>query len=198
LFALKIDLEMPGNKFAKASGSIELTCAGCRIGDGETKLFIPGSKGLKDGTVIPEIDLGTFVGKMTVDKGVAKKEGWKAGATIVAGAGNKGRPMRLPYHVKQPEDSFFEYEKKYAMNWAYNKGLMMPEEKRNPVDTELDEFFISCQTGKKPLANVEVGLHDSIGVMMANKAMDEGRRVYFKELEQMAPAALVEASKQVS
>ena len=75
LFALKIDLEMPGNKFAKAGGTIELTCAGCRIGDGESKLFIPGSKGLKDGTVIPEIDLGTFVGKMTVEKGVAKTDG---------------------------------------------------------------------------------------------------------------------------
>jgi type II secretion system protein N len=75
LFALKIDLEMPGNKFAKANGTIEVTCAGCRIGDGESRLFIPGSKGLKDGTVIPEIDLGTFVGKMIVDKGVAKTDG---------------------------------------------------------------------------------------------------------------------------
>lgn len=75
LFALKIELEMPGNKFAKANGTIEITCAGCKIGDGESKLFIPGSKGLKDGTVIPEIDLGTFVGKMVVDKGVAKTEG---------------------------------------------------------------------------------------------------------------------------
>jgi type II secretion system protein N len=75
LFALKVDLEVPGNKFAKASGSIEITCAGCSIGDGETKLYIPGSKGLKDGTVIPQIDLGTFVGKMTVEKGVAKTDG---------------------------------------------------------------------------------------------------------------------------
>lgn len=75
LFGLKVDLEMPGNKFAKASGTIDLTCAGCSIGDGETKLYIPGSKGLKDGTVIPQIDLGTFVGKMIVEKGVAKTEG---------------------------------------------------------------------------------------------------------------------------
>lgn len=74
-FGLKIDLEMPGNKFAKANGSIEITCTACKIGDGESKLYIPGSKGLKDGTVIPEIDLGTFVGKMTVDKGVAKTDG---------------------------------------------------------------------------------------------------------------------------
>ncbi len=75
LFALQVDLEVPGNKFSKAQGTLELTCAGCKIGDGETKLYIPGSKGLKDGTVIPEIDLGTFVGKMIVDKGVAKTDG---------------------------------------------------------------------------------------------------------------------------
>ncbi|MBL8949073.1 MAG: type II secretion system protein GspN [Myxococcales bacterium] len=75
LFALKVDLEMPGNKFAKANGTIEMTCAACSIGDGEEKLYIPGSKGLKDGTVIPQIDLGTFVGKMTVEKGTAKTEG---------------------------------------------------------------------------------------------------------------------------
>jgi type II secretion system protein N len=75
LFGLKVDLEMPGNKFAKASGTIDINCAGCTIGDGETKLYIPGSKGLKDGTVIPQIDLGTFVGKMTVEKGVAKTDG---------------------------------------------------------------------------------------------------------------------------
>jgi hypothetical protein len=65
---------MPENKFAKAEGSIEITCAACKIGDGESKLFIPGSKGLKDGTVIPEIDLGTFIGKMVVEKGTAKTE----------------------------------------------------------------------------------------------------------------------------
>jgi type II secretion system protein N len=73
-FALKIDLVMPDNKFAKAEGAIEITCAACKIGDGVEKLFIPGSKGLKDGTVIPEIDLGTFVGKLVVEKGTAKTE----------------------------------------------------------------------------------------------------------------------------
>ncbi|MBC8068065.1 MAG: type II secretion system protein GspN, partial [Deltaproteobacteria bacterium] len=73
-FALKIDLVMPDNKFAKAEGAIEITCAACKIGDGVEKLYIPGSKGLKDGTVIPEIDLGTFVGKLVVEKGTAKTD----------------------------------------------------------------------------------------------------------------------------
>jgi predicted dehydrogenase len=126
-----------------------------------------------------------------VDKSAPKKEAYKAGATMVAPGGNKGVPMRLPYHSPDPKKSFLENEKLYAMNWMFNKGLMTPEEKRNPVDTELDEFFISCQTGKKPLADLEIGLHDSIGVMMANKAMDENRRVYFNELEKMVPANIL-------
>jgi type II secretion system protein N len=75
LFALKIDLTMPENKFAKANGTIEITCALCTMGDGDSKLYIPGSKGLKDGVTIPTIDLGTFTGKMVVEKGSGKTEG---------------------------------------------------------------------------------------------------------------------------
>ena len=75
LFALKVQLTMPENKFAKANGTIDITCAACSIGDGDTKLYIPGSKGLKDGVTIPVIDLGTFVGRMVVEKGAAKTEG---------------------------------------------------------------------------------------------------------------------------
>jgi type II secretion system protein N len=75
LFALEVQLTMPENKFAKANGTIDITCAACKIGDGESKLYIPGSKGLKDGVTIPEIDLGTFVGKMEVEKGAAKTQG---------------------------------------------------------------------------------------------------------------------------
>lgn len=78
LFELEVHLEMPENKFAKAEGTISVMCAACTIGDGETKLYIPGSKGLKDGVTIPEIDLGTFEGKMTVEKGTAKTEGLMA------------------------------------------------------------------------------------------------------------------------
>jgi hypothetical protein len=43
-----------------------------------------------------------------------------------------------------------------------------------------------------PKANYNIGLEDSISVILANKAMDEERRVQFSELETMgkgSPAA---------
>jgi hypothetical protein len=60
LFALHVDMTMPENQFAKATGSISIECSGCKIGDGETLLFLPGASGLMaKGMTLPEIDLGT-------------------------------------------------------------------------------------------------------------------------------------------
>jgi len=75
ILAIKIDLTMPENKFADATGVIELTCAACRVGDGVEKLYVPDSKALKSGVVIPEIDMGTLSGRMTVEDGVATSDG---------------------------------------------------------------------------------------------------------------------------
>lgn len=75
ILALKVDLTMPEHKFADATGSIELTCASCAVGDGLEKLYVPGSKSLKSGVVIPEIDMGTLSGRMTVEGGVAQTDG---------------------------------------------------------------------------------------------------------------------------
>ncbi len=75
ILALKVDLTMPDNLFAKAHGAIEITCAACTIGDGIEKLYVPGSAALKSGVVIPEIDMGTLSGRMVVEDGVATTEG---------------------------------------------------------------------------------------------------------------------------
>jgi hypothetical protein len=77
---------------------------------------------------------------------------------------------------------------KFARQWLYRKGVMVPEESRNPVDVQLDEFLNSVRTGRKPIADLEVGLSDSISVILANLAMDEGRRVYYSEMEKMGKA----------
>jgi type II secretion system protein N len=69
LFGLKVDLEVPENEYSKATGFIEISCASCSLGDGETKLYVPGSKGLKDGVTIPEIDLGSLYGRVEIDEG---------------------------------------------------------------------------------------------------------------------------------
>ena len=62
---------------------------------------------------------------------------------------------------------------------------MVQEEQRNPVDGELESFFDCCRTGKPPIANLEVGMADSVSVILSNLAMDEGRKVYFNEIEKM-------------
>ena len=63
-----------------------------------------------------------------------------------------------------------------------------------PVTTSLVHFFNDIKTGGTPKANFEIGLHDSATVCLANKAMDEERRVQFSELASLghgtaAPAA---------
>jgi hypothetical protein len=62
---------------------------------------------------------------------------------------------------------------------------MLPEEDRNPVDVEMESFFDCCRTGQRPLADLEVGLADASMVILSNLAMDEGRRVYFNEIDKM-------------
>jgi len=65
---------------------------------------------------------------------------------------------------------------------------MMPEETKNPVDVELEEFLDCVRAGKRPKADIEVGLADSTAVILSNIAMDEGRRVYMEEIEKIGKA----------
>ena len=119
----------------------------------------------------------------------------KASASLTStGAGSKGLPILLSKDQIATDEAFLSKELKFARRWLYSKGVMVPEEDKNPVDVQLEAFFESVRTGKKPLADVEVGLRDSTAVILSNLAMDEGRRVYFNEIDKMglgkpAPAA---------
>lgn len=116
----------------------------------------------------------------------AKEKPAIAGATLATtGRGARGFPVLLEKDQFRGNESFLEKELKYARRWLYSKGVMVPEEDRNPVDVQLDSFFECVRTGARPAADVEVGLQDSTAVILANLAMDEGRRVYFSEIEQM-------------
>jgi hypothetical protein len=53
------------------------------------------------------------------------------------------------------------------------------------VDIELEGFFQSCRDLTPPQANLEIGMADSVAVILSNLAMDEGRRVYFNEIDKM-------------
>jgi predicted dehydrogenase len=115
-----------------------------------------------------------------------------AGASWAQAGPQKGIPIITPAtEVDWNNDSFLSRESKLARRWLYDKGLMLPQEDRNPVDTELESFLSDVRSGNRPRADLEVGLADSTAVILSNIAMDENRRVYFKEIETMglpAPA----------
>jgi hypothetical protein len=74
-------------------------------------------------------------------------------------------------------------ELKFARRWLYSKGVMVPEEDKNPVDQQMIEFWDCIRTGAKPKANLEIGLSDSAAVILSNLSMKEERRVWRKEID---------------
>ena len=104
---------------------------------------------------------------------------------MVSAGGSKPVPLMLDDINITGKESFLDREAKFARRWLFSKGLMVQEERKNPVDVELESFFQNCKDLQKPKADIEIGLADSIAVMLANQAMDENRRVYFSEIEKM-------------
>lgn len=145
----------------------------------------------------PSIGVWYYEPGPKVEKAGDKKEKATAANASLLSTGKGGRP--LPILLSQDQlsdsDSFLAKEMKYAKRWLYSKGIMTPEETKNPVDTQLEGFLESIRTGKKPLADLEIGLADSTTVILANLAMDEGRRVYFAEMEKMGRAGAAAAAK---
>lgn len=134
-----------------------------------------------------------------VEEAGKKKEAFKAGATMVSAAGSRPLPILLGKDQMTGNESFLEKEMKFARQWLYQKGIMVPLEEKNPVDTELESFFNDVKTGGHPRADLEIGLQDSTAVILSNIALDEGRVVSFKEIETMgkggAPAPAKPAAK---
>ncbi|HWC98836.1 MAG TPA: Gfo/Idh/MocA family oxidoreductase [Candidatus Sulfopaludibacter sp.] len=115
-----------------------------------------------------------------------KKKPFVAGATMVASGGANGPiPLNTPDLAFNGNESFLQKEAKFARRWLTSKGVMVQEESRNPVDLELEGFFKNCRDGGTPRANLEVGMADAVAVILSNMAMDEGRKVYFNEIDKM-------------
>lgn len=122
----------------------------------------------------------------TVTTAEDKKKPFVAGATMVASGGANGPiPLNTPDLAFTGNEGFFQREAKFARRWLTAKGVMVQEEPRNPVDLELEGFFKSCRDGSTPRANLEVGMGDAIAVILSNLAMDEGRKVYYNEIDKM-------------
>jgi predicted dehydrogenase len=114
-----------------------------------------------------------------------KEKAAAAGASFALGAASKGLPLLMDKDKVSGNEGFFEKEMKFARLWMMQKGIIVSEEERNPVDVELESFFNDCKSGGRPLADLEVGLHDSIAVMLSNISMEQERRVYFNEIDKM-------------
>jgi predicted dehydrogenase len=126
-----------------------------------------------------------------------EKTNIEAGATFALAGPQKGIPIKMPqYEIDKENDSFITRELKYARLWLYQKGVMIPEEEANPVDTQLRSFFHDSMTGGYPKAGVDVGLEDSTAVILANIAMDENRRVYFNEIQNLGKDKVGDAMKE--
>ncbi|SRR5579884_1318333 len=122
----------------------------------------------------------------------------KAGATFALAGPQQGIPIITPEtQVDWKNDSFLTRETKLARRWLYSKGILLPTEDRNPVDTELESFLADAKRGARPKADVEVGLADSTSVILSNIAMDEGRRVYFSEIDSMGLDTSEAMSRQI-
>lgn len=107
-----------------------------------------------------------------------------AGASSVsAGRTSRGMPILLKDDQFSGDESFLQREMKYARRWLYAKGITVPCEDRNAVDNELESFFESCTSGKRPKAGAETGLENAAAVLLANLAMDQARMVHFSEFD---------------
>jgi hypothetical protein len=116
----------------------------------------------------------------------AKNEKFQAGASFSLASGTRALPVLLSGDAMTGKESFIEKEMKFARQWLYAKNIMVPMEAKNPVTTSLEHFFNDIKKGNiMPKANYKIGLEDSISVILANKAMDEERRVMFSEIASM-------------
>ena len=128
-----------------------------------------------------------------------KKAPAQQASPSLASTGKGGRALPILFEKDQVDiknDSFVTRELKFARQWLYRKGVMMPEEDRNPVDIELESFFNDVRTNGKPLADLEIGLSDSSSVILANRCMYEERKVLYSEIDNMGkPDAKAAAKK---
>jgi predicted dehydrogenase len=125
----------------------------------------------------------------TIAKATGKQQPFVAGATMIASGGANGPiPLMTGDVAFTGKENFLEREIKWSRRWLYAKGIMVQEEERNPVDVELESFLRNCRDGGRPRADLEIGLADAVSVILSNLAMDEGRKVYFNEIDKMGAA----------
>lgn len=187
---IQLVFEYPaGEKLLYSSITTNRHLEGRRIpGDG-CREVIMGTDGAIELTLIPYGDGMWFRDPMKEKMGEqeASKEAWVAGATVADTiAQGDGLPI-IPglKDLAASNVGFIEREVEFAKRWLYQKGIMAPAEDKDPEFKELESFLIDVRDGGKPKSDIEVGINDSIAVMLANHAMDTERKVQFAEIETM-------------
>lgn len=189
---IQLIFEYPGGqKLQYSSIMTNRHIAGRRVpGDGCRETIL-GTDGAIELTLIPYGDGMYYRDVMKVkmeDQAKQKKsdENWVAGATVGLDTAEQGDGFPIdPEAVNPDKVSFLEKELFFAKTWAYNKGILRPSEAVDPEYAELSSFLDDVASGNRPRADIEVGLQDSVAVILANLAMDEERRVAFAEIERM-------------
>ena len=195
---IQMIFEYPGGeKLQYSSIMTNRHIEGRRIpGDG-CREIIMGTDGAIEITLIPYGEGMWFIDAMPEKMGEEKDddtgEAWKAGATVGSDMLEQGEGFPIIPDFKNPREvemSFIEKELTYAKLWAYNKGIMVPKEETDPEYAELESFLMVVRDGGTPMSDINVGLQDSVAVMLANLCMDEERKVYFSEIEEMGRGGL--------
>ena len=189
---IQLIFEYPGGqKLQYSSIMTNRHVAGRRVpGDGCRETIL-GTDGTIELTLIPYGDGMYYRDIMKVkmeDQAKQKKveENWVAGATVGLDTAEQGDGFPIdPEAVNVNEVGFIEKELFFAKTWAYNKGILRPSETVDPEYAELSAFLTDVAEGTRPKADIEVGLQDSVAVIMANLAMDEQRKISFDEINTM-------------
>ena len=191
---IQLIFEYPGGqKLQYSSIMTNRHIAGRRVpGDGCRETIL-GTDGAIELTLIPYGDGMLYPDVMKVKmEDQAKQqlerveENWVAGATVALDTAEQGEGVPIdPEAINPNEVGFIEKEFFFARSWAYRKGILRPSETVDPEYAELSSFLKDVASGSRPRADIEVGLQDSIAVILANLAMDEQRKVQFAEIESM-------------
>ncbi len=190
---IQLIFEYPeGQKLQYSSIMTNRHIAGRRVpGDGCRETIL-GTDGAIELTLIPYGDGMLYPDVMKVkmeDQAKEQREtteNWVAGATVGLDTAEQGDGLPIdPEAVDPGEVSFLEKELFFAKTWAYRKGILRPSESVDPEYAELSSFLTDVAQGRRPRADIEVGLQDSVAVMLANLAMDKQRKVAFSEIDEL-------------
>ena len=187
-----------GQKLQYSSIMTNRHIAGRRVpGDGCRETIL-GTDGSIELTLIPYGDGMLYPDVMKVkmeDQAREQKEksgeNWVAGATVALDTAEQGDGFPIdPEAIDPAQAGFVEKELFFAKTWAYQKGILRPSEAVDPEYAELSSFLTDVASGSRPRADIEVGLQDSVAVILANLAMDEQRKVQFSEIDSMGLDAI--------